>query len=256
MSSHPVRHLWQSATPKLIDALINPRQIHQVLSSGCCCANSALPLICPRTLDTPQQLNRQPNIARPPYFHLHRSHHYLDRCSLHRILPFYTPSFAILLGRAPRPPFLPRSLAPPPPCLRAGRKHSTGQRSETAAERSAAWKLYDRHHLSPQTKAFLLIRIESEKASRGESSRAYTMVRQVQPLRISKSNSTASSNGGNNTINTAAAADADSPNKMPSPRPLAEIGVGSQRRNSPSYNQATRVSAFPHLIISSPPQAA
>ncbi|KAI7547024.1 hypothetical protein KC319_g19396, partial [Hortaea werneckii] len=70
------------------------------------------------------------------------------------------------------------------------------------------------------------------------------MVRQVQPLRISKSNSTASSNGGNNTINTAAAAAAaaaDSPNnKMASPRPLAEIGAGSQRRNSPSYNQATR----------------
>ncbi|KAI7520522.1 hypothetical protein KC319_g12993, partial [Hortaea werneckii] len=66
------------------------------------------------------------------------------------------------------------------------------------------------------------------------------MVRQVQPLRISKSNSTASSNGGNNTVNTAAPA-ADSPNnKMASPRPLAEIGAGSQRRNSPSYNQATR----------------
>ena len=69
------------------------------------------------------------------------------------------------------------------------------------------------------------------------------MVRQVQPLRISKSNSTASSNGGNTTIDAAAAA--DSPNKMASPRPLAEIGAGSQRRNSPSYNQATRVSAIP-----------
>ena len=71
------------------------------------------------------------------------------------------------------------------------------------------------------------------------------MVRQVQPLRISKSNSTASSNGGNNTINAAAAAASDSPNKMASPRPLAEIGAGSQRRNSPSYNQATRVSVHP-----------
>ncbi|KAI7119097.1 DUF1709-domain-containing protein [Hortaea werneckii] len=74
------------------------------------------------------------------------------------------------------------------------------------------------------------------------------MVRQVQPLRISKSNSSASSNGGNNTINTATAA-ADSPNnKMASPRPLAEIGAGSQRRNSPSYNQATR-----RMIVSKEP---
>ncbi|KAI6830149.1 DUF1709-domain-containing protein [Hortaea werneckii] len=72
------------------------------------------------------------------------------------------------------------------------------------------------------------------------------MVRQVQPLRISKSNSTASSNGGNTTIDAAAAA--DSPNKMASPRPLAEIGAGSQRRNSPSYNQATR-----RMIVSKEP---
>ncbi|GAB7360165.1 hypothetical protein MBLNU230_g7928t1 [Neophaeotheca triangularis] len=51
------------------------------------------------------------------------------------------------------------------------------------------------------------------------------MVRQVQPLRISKSASTSSNS---------------SPNKMPAPRPLAEIGASSQRRNSPSYNQATK----------------
>lgn len=56
-----------------------------------------------------------------------------------------------------------------------------------------------------------------------------TVVRQVQPLRISKSASTSSNTS--------------SPTKMPTPRPLAEIGSTSQRRNSPSYNQATRVSA-------------
>ncbi|KAK4561615.1 Bud site selection protein bud4 [Recurvomyces mirabilis] len=46
----------------------------------------------------------------------------------------------------------------------------------------------------------------------------------VQPLRISKSGTTP----------------ATSPNKMATSRPLAEIGNTSQRRNSPSYNQATR----------------
>ncbi|KAK3671950.1 Bud site selection protein bud4 [Recurvomyces mirabilis] len=46
----------------------------------------------------------------------------------------------------------------------------------------------------------------------------------VQPLRISKSGNTP----------------ATSPNKMATSRPLAEIGNTSQRRNSPSYNQATR----------------
>ncbi len=51
------------------------------------------------------------------------------------------------------------------------------------------------------------------------------MVRQVQPLRISKSSNTPSS----------------TPNKMATSRPLADIGNTSQRRNSPSYNQATKV---------------
>jgi hypothetical protein len=51
-----------------------------------------------------------------------------------------------------------------------------------------------------------------------------TMVRQVQPLRISKSTPTAS------------------PDKQVAmSRPLAEISSGSTRRNSPSYNQSTRV---------------
>jgi hypothetical protein len=50
------------------------------------------------------------------------------------------------------------------------------------------------------------------------------MVRQVQPLRISKSTPTASP---------------DKPVAMS--RPLAEISSGSTRRNSPSYNQSTRV---------------
>lgn len=50
------------------------------------------------------------------------------------------------------------------------------------------------------------------------------MVRQVQPLRISKS-----------TPNT-------SPDKQATmSRPLSEISSGSMRRNSPSYNQQTRV---------------
>jgi hypothetical protein len=50
------------------------------------------------------------------------------------------------------------------------------------------------------------------------------MVRQVQPLRISKSTPTAS------------------PDKQVAmSRPLAEISSGSTRRNSPSYNQSTRV---------------
>ncbi|TKA81949.1 hypothetical protein B0A55_01937 [Friedmanniomyces simplex] len=46
----------------------------------------------------------------------------------------------------------------------------------------------------------------------------------VQPLRISKSSNTPSS----------------TPNNMAASRPLAEIGNTSQRRNSPSYNQATK----------------
>ncbi|KAK0977611.1 Bud site selection protein bud4 [Friedmanniomyces endolithicus] len=50
------------------------------------------------------------------------------------------------------------------------------------------------------------------------------MVRQVQPLRISKSSNTPSS----------------TPNKMATSRPLADIGNTSQRRNSPSFNQATK----------------
>ncbi|KAK0303928.1 Bud site selection protein bud4 [Friedmanniomyces endolithicus] len=50
------------------------------------------------------------------------------------------------------------------------------------------------------------------------------MVRQVQPLRISKSSNTPSS----------------TPNKMATSRPLADIGNASQRRNSPSFNQATK----------------
>ncbi|KAK4624605.1 Bud site selection protein BUD4 [Fulvia fulva] len=48
------------------------------------------------------------------------------------------------------------------------------------------------------------------------------MVRQVQPLRISKSTPNVS------------------PTKLASPRPLAEIGNTERRRNSPSYNQATK----------------
>ena len=53
--------------------------------------------------------------------------------------------------------------------------------------------------------------------------RTDTMVRQVQPLRISKSTPTAS------------------PDKQVAmSRPLAEISSGSTRRNSPSYNQSTR----------------
>ncbi|KAF7196273.1 Bud site selection protein BUD4 [Pseudocercospora fuligena] len=50
----------------------------------------------------------------------------------------------------------------------------------------------------------------------------------VQPLRISKSGT-----GNGNTP-------ASTPNKMPAGRALQEIGNTSQRRNSPSYNQATR----------------
>lgn len=53
------------------------------------------------------------------------------------------------------------------------------------------------------------------------------MVRQVQPLRISKSTPTAS------------------PEKQAAmSRPLAEISSGSTRRNSPSYNQSTMVSRW------------
>lgn len=59
------------------------------------------------------------------------------------------------------------------------------------------------------------------------SAAAHNMVRQVQPLRISKTGNTSSS----------------TPNKMAQSRPLAEIGSGSRRRNSPSYNQATKVRA-------------
>ncbi|KAK5111626.1 hypothetical protein LTR85_011804 [Meristemomyces frigidus] len=51
----------------------------------------------------------------------------------------------------------------------------------------------------------------------------------VQPLRISK-HSSSSTTG----------TPASSPVKMASPRPLSEIANTSQRRNSPSYNQATR----------------
>lgn len=64
------------------------------------------------------------------------------------------------------------------------------------------------------------------------------MVRQVQPLRISKSTPTAS------------------PEKQVAmSRPLAEISSGSTRRNSPSYNQSTRVSVLnsshsQHLLTS------
>jgi hypothetical protein len=58
------------------------------------------------------------------------------------------------------------------------------------------------------------------------------MVRQVQPLRISKSTPTAS------------------PDKQVAmSRPLAEISSGSTRRNSPSYNQSTRV-CVPVLVHS------
>lgn len=65
-----------------------------------------------------------------------------------------------------------------------------------------------------------------------------TMVRQVssgsvQPLRIAKHSHSSSSS---------ATAPASSSSKMASPRPLAEIANSSPRRNSPSYNQATRVS--------------
>ena len=56
------------------------------------------------------------------------------------------------------------------------------------------------------------------------------MARQVQPLRISKSTPTAS------------------PDKQVAmSRPLAEISSGSTRRNSPSYNQSTRVSPLIRL---------
>lgn len=56
------------------------------------------------------------------------------------------------------------------------------------------------------------------------------MVRQVQPLRISKPATTAS------------------PEKSPAmSRPLAEISSGSMRRNSPSYNQNTRVGKHTNL---------
>lgn len=51
------------------------------------------------------------------------------------------------------------------------------------------------------------------------------MVRQVQPLRISKNTPSST------------------PSKMAASRPLSEIGATSQRRNSPSYNQATKVRA-------------
>lgn len=55
---------------------------------------------------------------------------------------------------------------------------------------------------------------------------ADTMARKVQPLRISKNTPSST------------------PQKMaPSNKPLSEISAGSMRRNSPSYNQATRVSA-------------
>ena len=50
------------------------------------------------------------------------------------------------------------------------------------------------------------------------------MVRQVQPLRISKNTPSSTPNG-----------------KMATSRPLSEIGSTERRRNSPSYNQATRV---------------
>ncbi|KXT01381.1 hypothetical protein AC578_6648 [Pseudocercospora eumusae] len=56
----------------------------------------------------------------------------------------------------------------------------------------------------------------------------------VQPLRISKSG--AGNGGGAGNGNTPAL----TPNKMPAGRALQEIGNTSQRRNSPSYNQATR----------------
>lgn len=149
--------------PKLIDALINPRQIHQVFRAAVVVPTRPFRLSGPE-LDTPQQLNRQPNIARPTFIFIG-----LTTSVVAPFTAFFpsTPSFAILVGRAPRPPFLPRSLAPlppPPPCLRAGRKHCTGQRSPTVAERSAAWKLYDRHHLT-KTKALFLIPI-GEGASR------------------------------------------------------------------------------------------
>jgi len=51
------------------------------------------------------------------------------------------------------------------------------------------------------------------------------MVRQVQPLRISKNTPSST------------------PIKMTATRPLSDIGATSQRRNSPSYNQATKVRA-------------
>lgn len=55
------------------------------------------------------------------------------------------------------------------------------------------------------------------------------MVRQVQPLRISKTNTPSSS----------------PPKMLATSRPLAEIGSTERRRNSPSYNQATKVRALP-----------
>lgn len=55
------------------------------------------------------------------------------------------------------------------------------------------------------------------------------MVRQVEPLRIAKSKGSFSASS--------------SPAKPASSRPLAEIGSTEKRRNSPSYNQASRVSA-------------
>lgn len=55
-----------------------------------------------------------------------------------------------------------------------------------------------------------------------------TMVRQVQPLRISKGTPSSTP------LKMSAAAS----------RPLSEIGSTERRRNSPSYNQATRVSAL------------
>ncbi|KAK4541349.1 hypothetical protein LTR36_008107 [Oleoguttula mirabilis] len=59
------------------------------------------------------------------------------------------------------------------------------------------------------------------------------MVRQVQPLRISK-------HSHSHSYTPTTPTPSSSPGKMASPRPLAEIANTSQRRNSPSYNQATR----------------
>ena len=66
--------------------------------------------------------------------------------------------------------------------------------------------------------------------SRSKSRVLTKMVRQVQPqpLRISKTTPSSTPNG-----------------KMAHSRPLSEIGSTERRRNSPSYNQATRVRA-PH----------